>query len=74
VCSVAGCSNDGYIEIDHAVVDYAKGGPLALWNTQWLCRRHHRLKTAGKLHIDLPPPTAPPPDAANDPPELIPRE
>ena len=61
-CCVPGCSNDAHLQIDHALVDHADGGPLALWNTQWLCRRHHRRKTNGQLHIDLPPPTpAPPP-------------
>ncbi|MGI9601432.1 MAG: HNH endonuclease signature motif containing protein, partial [Acidimicrobiales bacterium] len=59
-CAVPGCSNDAHLDVDHAVVDYAKGGPLALWNTQYLCRHHHRLKTAGQLDTDLPSPHQPP--------------
>ncbi|MGI9601391.1 MAG: HNH endonuclease signature motif containing protein, partial [Acidimicrobiales bacterium] len=84
-CAVPGCSNDAHLEIDHgnpsgslefrlrrnipAPVDHAKGGPLALWNTQYLCPHHHRLKTAGQLHIDLPPPhqQPEPPPAGGDP-------
>jgi len=73
VCCVSGCSNDGYIEVDHALIDHAKGGPLALWNTQWLCKHHHRLKTANKLHIELPP-SAPPPEPRPEPPAIIRRE
>ncbi len=60
VCCVPGCSNDAHLQIDHALVDHADGGPLALWNTQWLCSHHHRRKTNGRLHIDLPPPTPAP--------------
>ena len=55
-CAVPGCSNCTYLEVDHSTVDYAKGGPLAIWNTQWLCPYHHRLKTQGLLDLDLPPP------------------
>ena len=71
-CAVPGCSNCTYLEIDHGnpsgslefrlrrnvppLQDYADAGPLAIWNAQWLCPYHHRLKTQGLLHLDLPPP------------------
>ncbi|MGI9603968.1 MAG: HNH endonuclease signature motif containing protein [Acidimicrobiales bacterium] len=55
-CAAPGCSNDAHLEVDHALVDFADGGPLALWNTQWLCSHHHRLKTEGVLDLDLRPP------------------
>ncbi|MGI9602006.1 MAG: HNH endonuclease signature motif containing protein [Acidimicrobiales bacterium] len=61
-CAVPGCTNRAWLEIDHAVVNYAAGGPLALWNTQFLCTHHHRQKTAGKL-----PPLPPPPAASTAP-------
>ncbi|MDH3707846.1 MAG: HNH endonuclease, partial [Acidimicrobiia bacterium] len=57
-CAVPGCSNCTYLEVDHATLDYAAGGPLAIWNTQWLCPYHHRRKTQGLLDLDLPPPAA----------------
>jgi hypothetical protein len=46
-CVVEGCSNRGYLELDHSEVDYAKDGPTALWNLDWECSVHHRLKTQG---------------------------
>ncbi|MDH3704805.1 MAG: HNH endonuclease [Acidimicrobiia bacterium] len=67
-CAVLGCSNTAHLEIDRALVDYADGGPLALWNAQYLCTYHHRLKTLGQLE-PLPPPGDPPPAEAADPSE-----
>ncbi len=64
ICCVPGCSNDAYLQIDHAIVDHADGGPLALWNTQWLCSHHHRQKTHG--HLD--PRTLPAPTPLDGPP------
>jgi len=55
-CAAPGCSNGTHLEVDHSTVDYAKGGPLAIWNAQWLCPFHHRLKSQGLLDFDLPPP------------------
>ena len=46
-CDIAGCHHRGYLEIDHAEIDHAKGGPTAWWNLTWLCSVHHRRKTAG---------------------------
>lgn len=57
-----GCTNRAWLEVGHALVDHAEGGPLALWNNQFLCTHHHRLKTAGKL-----PPLPPPPAAGTGP-------
>jgi hypothetical protein len=46
-CSVEGCHGREYLELDHCVVDYAKGGPTARWNLAWLCSIHHKRKTGG---------------------------
>ncbi|MDH3708222.1 MAG: HNH endonuclease, partial [Acidimicrobiia bacterium] len=78
-CAVPGCANHAWLEVDHGnpsgslefrlrrnvpgVVDSAAGGPLALWNAQFLCTYHHRLKSAGRLG-DLPPPPAANPTVA----------
>ncbi|HEX4493484.1 MAG TPA: hypothetical protein VH914_19935 [Acidimicrobiia bacterium] len=36
-CDIEGCHNRGYLELDHSDVDFADGGPAALWNLDW-CR------------------------------------
>jgi len=46
-CVVEGCSGRAYLEIDHSEIDYSAGGPTALWNLDWECWTHHRLKTQG---------------------------
>jgi 5-methylcytosine-specific restriction endonuclease McrA len=46
-CEVAGCARRGYLERDHCVTDFAKGGPTARWNLAWLCSVHHKRKTKG---------------------------
>jgi hypothetical protein len=46
-CVIAGCHARGYLEIDHAEVDHAKGGPAAWWNLDYGCAVHHRRKTRG---------------------------
>jgi hypothetical protein len=46
-CIVAGCHARGYLEIDHCEIDYADGGPAALWNLDYGCSVHHRRKTQG---------------------------
>jgi hypothetical protein len=46
-CVVVGCNARGYLEIDHAEVDYAKGGPAAWWNLDFECSVCHRRKTQG---------------------------
>jgi hypothetical protein len=46
-CVVEGCSGRAYLEIDHSTVDFAAGGPTALWNLDWECWTHHHLKTQG---------------------------
>jgi hypothetical protein len=45
-CAIEGCNLRGYLERDHTD-DFAAGGPTAIWNLNWLCYVHHRLKTAG---------------------------
>ncbi|MGI9604211.1 MAG: HNH endonuclease signature motif containing protein [Acidimicrobiales bacterium] len=72
-CAVPGCPNDAHLEIDHSVVDHADGGPLALWNTQFLCTHHHRQKTLGLLEIE-PEPPCPPDQGAPGPPASPDRE
>jgi len=59
-CAVPGCSNHAYLQVDHAHLDYAAGGPLAIWNAQFLCPFHHRHKTLGLLDVELDPSPAPP--------------
>ena len=77
-CAVPGCSRDAHLEVDHAHVDYADGGPLALWNAQYLCTCHHRQKTLGLLDTELPPPVVQPPGpptaAGSEAPRPPPRE
>jgi len=46
-CVVEGCNARAYLEVDHSQVDHANGGPTALWNLDWECWTHHRLKTQG---------------------------
>jgi len=46
-CVIEGCSGRAYLEVDHSEVDHAQGGPTALWNLDWECWTHHRLKTQG---------------------------
>jgi hypothetical protein len=46
-CAVPGCPKRLGLEIDHRVVDYAKGGPTELTNLVRLCPEHHDLKTHG---------------------------
>jgi hypothetical protein len=46
-CCVEGCTARGYLEIDHTDVDFAAGGPTALWNLDWQCWTHHHLKSQG---------------------------
>jgi hypothetical protein len=46
-CSVAGCHGREYLELDHCVVDFAKGGPTTRWNLAWLCSIHHKRTTGG---------------------------
>ncbi len=48
-CCVKGCTRREYLEIDHAEVDFAHGGPAAWWNLQHLCSVDHRRKTRGWL-------------------------
>ena len=68
-CDIAGCTNRGYLEIDHRH-DHGQRHPTALWNLHWLCCHHHALKTRGwqlaapdpvtrKRNL-IPPPHAPP--------------
>ena len=44
-CVVPGCEATWGLEIDHYQVDWARGGPTALWNLAVQCHFHHRLKT-----------------------------
>ncbi len=44
-CVVPGCEMSFGLEIDHYRIDWAKGGPTALWNLARLCHHHHRMKT-----------------------------
>jgi len=46
-CSTEGCDNRGYLEIDHAEVDFAAGGPAAWWNVDWKCSICHDRKSRG---------------------------
>ena len=46
-CCVKGCNRREYLEIDHAQVDFAKGGPAAWWNLEHLCSVDHKRKTRG---------------------------
>jgi hypothetical protein len=46
-CVIENCQCRGYLEIDHQDVDFAKGGPTAWWNVDWMCSQHHRLKSSG---------------------------
>jgi hypothetical protein len=46
-CSIQGCSDRGYLELDHCNIDHAKGGPTAWWNLAWECSIHHDRKTQG---------------------------
>jgi hypothetical protein len=46
-CVVEGCSGRAYLEVDHSEIDFAEGGPTALWNLDWECWTHHRLKSQG---------------------------
>ncbi len=48
-CFVEGCGCREYLELDHCEVDFAKGGPTALWNLGWICSPDHRRKTQGWL-------------------------
>jgi hypothetical protein len=46
---VDGCTASAWLEADHSDIDYAKGGVLSWENTDWLCKTHHRQKTAGAI-------------------------
>jgi Domain of unknown function (DUF222) len=46
-CSVDGCRGREYLELDHCVLDFGKGGPTSRWNLAWLCSIHHKRKTGG---------------------------
>jgi hypothetical protein len=46
-CVVEGCRCRGYLEIDHQDLDFAQGGPAAMWNLGWMCIQHHRMKSRG---------------------------
>jgi hypothetical protein len=48
-CCVDGCTASAWLEADHSDIDYAKGGVLSWANTDWLCKTHHRQKTAGAI-------------------------
>jgi hypothetical protein len=71
-CCIEGCTARGYLELDHTDVDFAEGGPTALWNLGWECSTHHRLKTQGWIlgppdpttgkRTLTPPPTPPDPN------------
>ncbi|MDH3704923.1 MAG: HNH endonuclease [Acidimicrobiia bacterium] len=54
-CEVPGCAHEGRLEFDHAKVDFAAGGPHALWNDDVLCDHHHDLKTNEGYRLDGPP-------------------
>jgi len=54
-CEVPGCAHEGRLEIDHAKVDFAAGGPHTLWNDDVLCDHHHDLKTNKGYRLDGPP-------------------
>lgn len=51
-CASPGCNHTRFIEFHH-IVEYAKGGPTALWNLLPLCSSCHSLVTVGVLRIDL---------------------
>jgi hypothetical protein len=44
-CVVPGCGATRGLQIDHAFVDYARGGPTRLSNTDLICTTHHLHKT-----------------------------
>ncbi len=46
-CCVRDCHARGYLEIDHSEVDFATGGPTAMWNLGWICSRDHTRKSQG---------------------------
>ena len=46
-CVVEGCYARGYLERDHCEVDFAKGGPTAWWNFDWMCPVEHDKKSKG---------------------------
>ena len=51
-CAVPWCRTRGeFCDLDHRV-PHAHGGPTCACNTQPLCRRHHRLKSAGYLRCE----------------------
>jgi hypothetical protein len=51
-CAVPGCPKRLGLEIDHRVLDYAKGGPTELKNLVRLCPEHHDLKTHGGWRLE----------------------
>ena len=49
-CRVAGCTAPAHsADLDH-VVPFEQGGPTHADNLHHLCRRHHRIKSHGRLH------------------------
>jgi Domain of unknown function (DUF222) len=46
-CSIEGCSDRGYLELDHCEIDFAKGGSTSWRNLAWECSIHHDRKTEG---------------------------
>ena len=44
-CIVPGCGATRGLQMDHAFVDYARGGPTRLTNLDLLCGPHHFAKT-----------------------------
>ena len=59
VCTVPGCSRRAEkSEIDHVVpffhLDPLKGGLTRFGNLHPLCKKHHSLKTAGRLRVTMP--------------------
>ena len=46
-CAVPGCAHSDLLQVDHASIDFADDGPLAMWNTDRLCVSHHRQKNVG---------------------------
>ena len=59
VCTVPGCSRRAEkSEIDHVVpffhLDPLKGGLTRFGNLHPLCKKHHALKTAGRLRVTMP--------------------
>ena len=43
-CSVPGCDNDRYLQLDHSM-PFADGNPMTVDNGTTLCTAHHRMKT-----------------------------